>query len=117
MVLRLLLVDDDPRFRQLARRVLAGEGLVLVGEAGDGQEALRLAAALSPDVVLLDIGLPDIDGAEVARRLPSPPAGPVVILISSRDAEYGVRMARGVALGFLAKSALSSAAVLGLVGA
>lgn len=117
MVLRLLLVDDDPRFRQLARRALAGGELELVGEAGDGAEALRLVAALAPDVVLLDIGLPDLDGAEVARRLPGPPAGPVVILISSRDADYGVRMARGVARGFLAKSALSSAAVIELVGA
>lgn len=116
MGMRLLLVDDDERFRRLARRALVGDGLDLVGEAGDGAEALRLAAALMPDVVLLDIGLPDIQGPEIARRLPQPPEGPVVILISSRDAEYGARMALGVARGFIAKSALSGAAVRELVG-
>ena len=116
MVLRLLLVDDDARFRRLARLALAGDGLELVGEAGDGPQALRMAADLAPDIVLLDIGLPGLDGPEVARRLSDLTAGPVVILISSRDLDYGARMARGVAKGFLAKSELSSAAVLDLAG-
>lgn len=110
--IRVLLVDDDERFRNLARRALAGEGLEVVGEAGDGQQALLLAAGVKPDLVLLDIGLPDLDGAQVARRLPAPPDGPIVILISSRDLDYGTRMARGVARGFLPKSALTRSAVL-----
>lgn len=114
MALRLLLVDDDARFRAVARRALAGEGLELVGEAADGHEALRLTAALAPDVVLLDIGLPDLDGQEVARRLAAR-GGPPVILISSRDADYGARVARGLARGFIAKNALSAEAVLELV--
>lgn len=111
VALRLLLVDDDARFRAVARRALAGEGLEVVGEAGTGRAALRLSAALTPDVVLLDIGLPDVDGREVARRLRTP-CGPVVILISSRDEDYGGRVAQGLAHGFIAKSALSSQAVL-----
>jgi DNA-binding NarL/FixJ family response regulator len=112
--IRVLLVDDDARFRALARLALTGDGLEVVGEACDGQEALMLAAAVLPDLMLLDIGLPDLDGAEVARRLPAPPDGPIVILISSRDADYGTRMARGVARGFIVKSELSRAAVLHL---
>ncbi len=116
MALRLLLVDDDVRFRGLARRALAGEGLELVGEADGGVEALRMTEDLEPDVVLLDIGLPDLDGLEVARRL-KVPGGPTVILISSRDEDYGERVARGVARGFIAKSALSRARVLAMAGA
>jgi DNA-binding NarL/FixJ family response regulator len=72
--------------------------------------------ALAPDLVLLDIGLPDLPGPEVARRLPRPPDGPVVIQISSRDAEYGARMARGVASGFIPKALLSTAAVREVAG-
>src|SRR5262245_6916718 len=118
MAIRVLLVDDDARFRRLARRALTADGIEVVGEAADGAEALRMAATLAPDVVLLDIGLPGMDGTEVARRLPDPPEGPAVILISSRGVDYGDRMAQGVAArGFIPKDALSSAAVRDLAEA
>jgi len=87
---RLLIVDDHAAFRSWAREVLAHEGFDVVGEAADGREALHLASALRPDVVLLDIQLPDLDGFEVARRIGD---GAEVVLISGRTAEeYGRRI-------------------------
>ena len=65
-------------------------------------------------MILLDIGLPDIDGLEVARRLRAEQAGPVVILISTREADYGRRVAAGLAAGFLPKHELSLPAILEL---
>jgi len=65
----ILIVDDDPRFRQQARHLLADDGFVVIGEAVDGASGLEAAQALRPDFVLLDIGLPDISGYEVARRI------------------------------------------------
>src|SRR3954451_25452651 len=78
-----LIVDDHPSFRSVARMLLESEGYQVVGEAPDGEAALALAEELKPDVILLDLGLPGIDGFEVARRLP---AGPAIVLVSSRDA-------------------------------
>jgi CheY-like chemotaxis protein len=69
-----LIVDDHAPFRRMVRRLLEAGGFCVIGEAGDGASALTAAAALGPDVVLLDILLPDMDGFEVARRLaPRPP--------------------------------------------
>jgi response regulator receiver domain-containing protein len=65
----LLLVDDDAVFRALARRRLALDGFEVVGEAGEGVTAVRAARALRPDVVLLDVQLPEADGFEVTERL------------------------------------------------
>ncbi len=69
MAISVLIVDDHPSFRASARMLLECEGYTVVGEAADGAAALSEAARLSPDVVLLDVGLPDIDGFEVTRRL------------------------------------------------
>src|SRR6201999_2984415 len=81
-----LVVDDHPSFRATARLLLESEGYVVVGEAADGAAALRAAGELHPDLVLLDVGLPDVDGFDVAARITSGrPAGPAVILVSSRD--------------------------------
>ena len=73
-------------------------------------------AAWRPDVVLLDIGLPDLDGVEVARRLAAAPNAPAIVLISTRDVEYGALVATGVAAGYLPKDELSLAAILAVVG-
>jgi DNA-binding NarL/FixJ family response regulator len=87
----LLIVDDHAAFRSWAREVLAHEGFDVVGEAGDGGEAIRLAAELRPEVVLLDIQLPDLDGFDVARRIGD---AAEVVLTSGRAAEdYGRRIA------------------------
>jgi DNA-binding NarL/FixJ family response regulator len=81
----LLIVDDHPGFRSLARRLLAAGGFEVVGEAADGHAAVDAARELRPDVVLLDIQLPDLDGFEVAERLHDSPTGPAVVLTSTRD--------------------------------
>jgi len=107
-----LIVDDHPGFRARARALLAAAGYQVVGEAADGESGVRVARDLSPDVVLLDVQLPDITGFEVARRVHSAPDPPAVVLISSRDAtDYGRRVGRSGALGFISKSELSGRAL------
>ena len=70
--------------------MLEGEGYLVVGEAADGAEALRAARELEPEVILLDVRLPDLDGFAVARRITGRTAAPAVILISSREVnEWG----------------------------
>jgi len=83
-VLRVLIVDDHSSFRELARRLLTGAGFAVVGDAIDGAGALREARRLRPDVVLLDVVLPDRSGLAVARELATFSDGPRVVLISSR---------------------------------
>ena len=103
---RILVVDDHAGFRATARRWLEAEGWNVVGEAADGAAGLRAAAALRPDVVLLDIGLPDMDGFDVAERLAADGAADVV-LVSSRDPRaYAGRVATSTAVGFIAKEDL-----------
>jgi len=112
----ILIVDDDPRFRAQARDVLAADGFVVIGEAVDGASGLEAAQALRPDYVLLDIGLPDIEGFEVARTLAVDGPPPWVVLTSSRDARaYGRRLTNGHALGFVPKERISGDAIRALV--
>jgi DNA-binding NarL/FixJ family response regulator len=111
-----LIVDDHPSFRAAARLLLEAEGYAIAGEAADGASALRAAASLDPDVVLLDVNLPDLDGFEVAARLTADGAGPAVVLCSSREAaDFGDLIARSGARGFVAKADLSGAALRELV--
>ncbi len=103
---RILVVDDHAGFRATARRWLEAEGWTVVGEARDGASALFAASALRPDVVLLDIGLPDMDGFVVAERMASNGV-PDVVLVSSRDpGAYADRIANSAAIGFIAKEDL-----------
>ena len=81
-----LIVDDHPGFRASARMLLEAEGFDVVGEAGDGRSGLEAAAELRPDVVLLDIQLPDMDGFQVAAGLDANGSRPAIVLISSRGA-------------------------------
>jgi DNA-binding NarL/FixJ family response regulator len=114
----LLIVDDHPGFRSLARRLLEAGGFEVVGEAADGHQAIAAARELRPDVVLLDIQLPDLDGFEVTARLADGEAGPVVVLTSIRDrADYGARVGRCGARGFIPKAELSGPAVHALLEA
>lgn len=112
-----LIVDDHEAFRSSARALLEAEGFDVVGEAADGQEAVEAVAALRPDIVLLDIQLPGLDGLAVAEQLAAAPDPPQVVLISSRDAvAYGPRLRGTPARGFIPKSGLSGEALAALVG-
>lgn len=116
MPLRVVLVDDDERFRAMARRTLESDGVDVVAEVETGGGTLDAVLRWRPDLVLIDIGLPDIDGLEVARQIGAEAAGAAVILISTRDAEYGGRVAAGLAAGYLPKDELSLAAIVELIG-
>jgi DNA-binding NarL/FixJ family response regulator len=106
---RVLIVDDHPSFRATARVLLEAEGFDVVGEAADGASALTEAGRLQPEVVLLDVQLPDIDGFDVAARLTGGvDSGPIVILVSSRDSsDFGPLVMRSGARGFVPKAELS----------
>jgi len=111
----ILIVDDNAHFRGQARDLLEADGFVVIGEAGDGLSGLRSARSLGPDLVLLDIGLPDMDGFEVARELAVDGSPHRVVLTSSRDAgAYGRRLAASPVLGFIAKDELSGPAIRAL---
>ena len=113
----ILIVDDHPTFRETARALLEADGFEVVGEAGDGSSALDAVAELRPEVVLLDVNLPDFDGFEVSRRLAAQPDAPRVVLTSSRDrSDYGAVVGTCGALGFVPKSELSGAAIGALIG-
>jgi two-component system nitrate/nitrite response regulator NarL len=115
MVLRVLIVDDHAAFRSWAARLLAAGGLEVVGEAATGERGLAAARALRPDVVLLDVQLPDADGFEVCRSLGE--LGFRVVLCSVRDArDYGDRVAGSTAAGFVPKERLSAAELRRLLG-
>jgi DNA-binding NarL/FixJ family response regulator len=112
----ILIIDDDPRFRIQARDLLETDGFTVIGHAVDGASGLEAARSLRPDFVLLDIGLPDVEGFEVARSLSIDGPPPLVVLTSSRDARaYGRRLANGDALGFISKEHISGAAIRALV--
>ena len=112
-----LIVDDHPGFRASARMLLEAEGFDVVGEAGDGRSGLEAAAELRPDVVLLDIQLPDMDGFRVADGLDVNGSGPAIVLISSRAREdMKEQVEASPARGFIPKSELSGPALEALIG-
>jgi DNA-binding NarL/FixJ family response regulator len=112
----LLIVDDHPSFRASARAILQSEGFDVVGEAPDGASALEAADRLHPDVVLLDIQLPDMSGFDVCERLRDDGVAPAVVLVSSREAsDYGPCIERSGAAGFVTKGELSGAAIAALL--
>ena len=112
MASRVLVVDDHASYRSIVRRILVADGFTVVGEASGGIEAIRASGDLCPDLVLLDVQLPDMDGFEVARSLARQIGPPVVVLVSSRSrADYGSRIEECGARGFIAKSALTGEAV------
>jgi DNA-binding NarL/FixJ family response regulator len=111
-----LIVDDDHGFRASVCRLLELEGYTVVGEASDGQAAIAAAQALQPDLVLLDVQLPDLDGFEVAERLAAAGVRSAVVLTSTRDAaDFGPLVADSKARGFIPKAELSGAALARLL--
>src|ERR1700754_1230258 len=112
-----LVIDDDPVFRDLARRVLAAEGLVVVAEANSVGAALEVVRKLRPDAALVDIELPDGDGLTLARRLSALPWRPRVVLTSTDpDAQDPEDVRRSGAGAFVAKHELPNAPLLRLLG-
>ena len=111
-----LIVDDHPSFRASARAILEADGFEVAGEAEDGESAIAVAAQLHPDVILLDVQLPDLDGFEVTRRLVESNGSTCVVLVSSRDgADFGPLVEASGACGFVPKSELSGDAVTALI--
>jgi DNA-binding NarL/FixJ family response regulator len=109
MPVTVLVVDDHELFRNTVRRLLTGAGFTVVGEAMDGAGALRAVEVLQPDLVLLDIQLPDMDGFQVAIALANRCPSPAVVLVSNRDqADYGWMVERSSALGFIPKAELTA---------
>lgn len=116
MATTVLIVDDHAGFRATARMLLEEEGFEIVGEAVDGGSAVEQAAALSPDLVLLDVHLPDIDGFEVADRVIAADGTPAVVLISSHAAgELEPRIEASGARGFVSKADLSGTTLRALL--
>jgi DNA-binding NarL/FixJ family response regulator len=113
----ILIVDDHPSFRWMARALLESEGFDVVGEAADGAAALEAAKTFHPDVVLLDVQLPDIDGFEVASLLMAENGRkPMIVMTSSRDAaDFGALVEQSGARGFIPKAELSAEAVSALL--
>ena len=111
-----LIVDDHPSFRATARMLLEADGWTVVGEAADGGAGLAAARALRPDLVLLDVGLPDVDGFAVSSRLTGEDGAPAVVLVSSRDAgDFGPLVRSSGARGFVTKADLSGEALRRIV--
>ena len=116
MATSILIVDDHPSFRAAARRLLEADGYEIVGEAVDGEAGVGAVSTLRPDVVLLDVHLPGIDGFEAASRISAAANGTAVILTSSRDAsDFGPLVESSGARGFVPKDRLSGDALHALL--
>lgn len=103
-LIRVLVVDDHPMVREGLRSMLAGDGVEVIAEAASGAEAIRLVAALSPDVVLLDLELPDMDGLAVLGRIRARDAGlPVLVITMHQDAGLVRRAVQAGATGYVLK--------------
>ena len=116
LVTSVLIVDDHPSFRASARALLEAEGFDVIGEAADGESAVQACDELHPDVVLLDVQLPDRTGFEVASQLTANGSVVTVVLVSSRDGcDYGPLVEESGASGFVPKAELSGARIAALL--
>jgi CheY-like chemotaxis protein len=116
MGLRVLVIDDNDDFRAAVRQLLERRGLVVVAEAAAGAEGVRAAQAHAPDLAIVDVQLPDLDGFAVAEQLGALAPTPAVILTSSLDpADFGALLDTSPALGFIPKAQLSAQAIETLI--
>jgi DNA-binding NarL/FixJ family response regulator len=106
MTARVLIVDDQEPFRAVARDVVeAAGGFEVVGEAASGEESVELARTLNPDLVLMDVNLPGIDGTEATKRILAGPGSAKVLLLSTyEEDEYVTRAQECGAIGYVPKS-------------
>ncbi len=104
-----LLVDDNPTFLASARRFVQAEGLTVVGAVASGRQALEAVTRLHPDLVLMDVAMPDMNGIEATRLIKASPDAPRVIVVTRHDTEeYRAAAAASHADGFVAKSQIGS---------
>ena len=104
--IRLLLADDHTMLREALRRAMEAAGLDVIGEAADGEEAIRLTAELSPDVVLMDVSMPVLDGVEATRQIHRDhPDVSVLMLTMHADADVLTRALSAGAVGYMVKDA------------
>ena len=118
--MRCLIVDDSSDFLEAARRLLETQGIAVAGVASSGDEAIRLARELRPDVTLIDIDLGIEDGIDVARRLAADdrqPAGKLILISTHGEDEFADLIQGSPVIGFMAKSQLSGDAIRALAGA
>jgi DNA-binding NarL/FixJ family response regulator len=107
MTVRVLIVDDQEPFRLAARMVVdATDGFDVVGEAETGESSVEMARELSPDLVLMDVNLPGINGLDATRQILSEPSTPVVVLLLStyEEEEYAPRAAECGAAAYIPKA-------------
>jgi len=110
-----VVVDDHAGFRDQVSRLLVEAGYDVIGSCPDGRSALALISRLQPDVVVLDVQLPDIDGFALMGQLEID--GPTVVLVSTREAaDYGARVGNSRAAGFITKAELSARSMAAVVG-
>ena len=109
---RIVIVDDDSSFLATVRQLLEAEGFVVVGEALTGLDGVALAAELQPDLVLVDVNLPDIDGFEVVERIARGDDAPPVVITSIRSADdFGGLIEESRARAFVTKADISGDAL------
>ena len=106
MTVRVLIVDDQEPFRLAARRVVdATDGFDVAGEAESGEDSVDMAATIAPDLVLMDVNLPGIDGLEATRRILAGERPPIVLLLSTyEEDEYAPKAAECGAAAYIPKS-------------
>jgi CheY-like chemotaxis protein len=114
---RILIVDDDARFRALARTLLERLGYVIVAEAADGAQALAAANRAHPEAALVDVQLPDTDGVTLARRLQATDGSPRILLTSTDPTLVTpATLAHSGAVAFVPKDKLGSTDLISLLG-
>jgi DNA-binding NarL/FixJ family response regulator len=113
---RIVIVDDDPTFLAAVRGLLEAHGFDVVGEASNGLDGVAAAVELRPDLVLVDVGLPDIDGFDVVERIASEQGAPPVVLTSIRSADdFGGLIETSRARAFIMKNDISAEALARLL--
>lgn len=113
---RIVIIDDDPSFLAAARELLEAEGFEVVAEAVNGLDGVAVASELHPDIVLVDVKLPDIDGFEVAERVADGDSAPPVVLTSIRSAaDFGSLIEASRARAFIMKADITGEALAGFL--
>jgi DNA-binding NarL/FixJ family response regulator len=113
---RIVIVDDDPTFLAAVRVLLEAHGFDVVGEASNGLDGVAAAVGLRPDLVLVDVGLPDMDGFDVVERIADDGDAPPVVLTSIRSADdFGGLIETSRARAFITKADISAEALAGLL--